>query len=65
MAENQVLHKAIKAIREQRESRATRVVAGGCTVDEYKYLCGEIHGLDLAEDHIKAVLKEDEGNDDE
>jgi hypothetical protein len=51
---------ALRDIASDREAKVTRVLTGSCSHDEYKYLCGEIHGLDLAEDHIKAVLKKEE-----
>lgn len=51
---------ALREIAADRAAKVTRVLTGACSHDEYKYLCGEIHGLDLAEDHIKAVLKKEE-----
>jgi len=51
---------ALRDIAADRAAKVARVLTGACSHDEYKYLCGEIHGLDLAEDHIKAVLKKEE-----
>jgi hypothetical protein len=55
--------KLLRELAETRASKATRVLSGACTLDEYKYLCGEIHGLDLAADSITAVLKKEEEDD--
>lgn len=52
--------KLLRDIAADRAAKVARVVSGACSHDEYKYLCGEIHGLDLAEDHIKAVLKKED-----
>lgn len=61
--ESDVGRQAIKMIEEDRAAKAQRVMSGACSPEEYKYLCGEIHGLDLAKDHIQAVLKKE--NEDE
>lgn len=63
--ESEFVQLVLRQIREDRASKVQRVTSGSCTSDEYKYLCGEIHGLDLAEDHIKAVQQKVEGSDDE
>lgn len=61
--DDEVARKALREIDESREAKALRVLSGSCSFEDYKYLCGEIHGLDLAADHIKAVLKKAEEDD--
>lgn len=63
--DSEALQSALRAIAEDRAAKANRLITGGCTHDEYKYICGEIHGLDLAVDQIKAAQKKDEDRDDE
>ena len=55
----------IKELTEQRDNKAAGVVAGGLAFEDCKFHCGEIHGLDLAVDHIKAVLQKIEDNENE
>jgi len=55
----------IKGLQEKRDNIAAGVLAGTLDHERYKFHCGEIHGLDLAVDHIKAVLEKIEENDDE
>ncbi len=55
----------IKEFTEQRDAKAAGVVTGKLAHEEYKFHCGEIHGLDLAVDHIKAVLQKIEDREDE
>lgn len=52
--------KVVRLIDEDRAAKVARITAGSCSPEEYKYLCGEIHGLDLAKDHLLAVLKKEE-----
>lgn len=63
--DNEVVARVLRQIRESRGVAQARVLTGSCSHDEYRYLCGEIHGLDLAEDHLMAVLKKAEDSDDE
>jgi hypothetical protein len=62
---NIISNRSIELIDESREAKIERVVSGSCSLEEYKYLCGEIHGLDLARDHIKTVLKKVEDLEDD
>ena len=55
----------IDGLLEKRDSLATGVVSGQLAPEEYKFHCGEIHGLDLAVDHIKAVLQKIEDTENE
>lgn len=55
----------LKALKEERESKVAGIVAGTLDHERYKYQSGEIHGLDLAMDHITTVLKKIEDPDDE
>lgn len=55
----------VKTLKETREEKVAGLVAGGLTHEDYKYRCGEIHGLDLAMDHITTVLKKIEDSNDE
>lgn len=60
---DELLRKALREIEDYREGKVLRLTAGACTHDDYKFLCGEIHGLDLAKDSILAVLKKEEESD--
>jgi len=67
MLADEALRRALKNLAETRQSKVNAVVAGSCDAGAYKLICGEIHGLDLAIDEIKAVLQkaeEEDGNDD-
>lgn len=55
----------LKDLKDERESKVAGLVAGSLNYEDYKYRCGEIHGLDLAMDYITTVLKKIEDNDDE
>lgn len=55
----------LKGLKDEREGKVAGLVAGALSHDDYKYRCGEIHGLDLAMDHITTVLKKTEDPDDE
>jgi len=54
----------LKRLKEARDAIAAGVVAGALEHDKYKFHCGEIHGLDLAMDHLQAVLEKAEERDD-
>ena len=47
----------LQELNDVRESKMQGLASGQLTYEKYQYHCGEIHGLDLAMDHIKAVLK--------
>lgn len=40
------------------ESRRVQVAAGNCDPGEYKYVCGQIRGLLLAQDKVKSLLQQ-------
>ena len=50
----------VKLLEEERASRVHSLLMGGADLAAYKYGCGEIHGLDIAVAHIKAVQKKAE-----
>ena len=56
---------AIKGLQEERARKVEGLVSGQLSQDKYQYHCGEIHGLDLAADHLMAVLQKIEDKDDE
>jgi hypothetical protein len=47
-----------------RQAKVNAVITGSSDVGAYKISCGEIHGLDLAIEELKAVLQKVEGDDD-
>ncbi len=56
---------AIKKIRADMNEKADYLASGFATsYDDYKRICGEIRGLALAEDHIKALLEASDEDDD-
>jgi hypothetical protein len=53
-----------KMIREDMNNYTDDLANGVCrSFDEYQKLCGVIHGLALAEDHLLALLKKVEESD--
>jgi hypothetical protein len=39
-------------------ARLDNLRSGGLDFNEYKYVCGQIRGLELARDHIKGLLQQ-------
>lgn len=40
------------------EARRATVTAGGLELGEYKFVCGQIRGLLLAQDKVKSLLQQ-------
>jgi hypothetical protein len=55
----------IKALEEEKMTKMNALATGSADLAGYKYGCGEIHGLDLAIAHAKAMLTNYEEADDE
>lgn len=55
----------VKTLEEEKLTKMTAMATGNADLAGYKYGCGEIHGLDLAIAHAKAMLSSYEENDDD
>lgn len=64
MLADDALRRVLKNIAETRQAKVNAVITGSSDAGAYKLICGEIHGLDLAIDEIKAVLQKAEEEDD-
>ncbi len=58
---------ALKVLMKQNEeaiqTRVAQVTAGGCTYEEYQNVCGQIRGLNLANDNANSLLQRMETSD--
>jgi hypothetical protein len=64
MSSEAAVRQAIRNLAEMRQAKVNAVITGSSDVGAYKISCGEIHGLDLAIEELKAVLQKVEGDDD-
>lgn len=59
---------ALKVVRDQNreliEARATDVTKGNLSFEQYQNVCGQLRGLQLANDNIESLLRTIEENDD-
>jgi len=60
-----VIHKMKKHLRETMESHMTVVAQGVDTIEEYKYILGKIHALDLIDQEFSNLLEPKEPDKDD
>lgn len=53
----------VKTLEEEKLAKMQALSTGTADINSYKYGCGEIHGLDLAIAHAKAMLSNYEEED--